>query len=1045
MLASLDTASYIIIGGFSLFLGSLFFVQRFANNKVIADEKRITNLRQALYELRQNPQLIQQIDSRMKEDSTTYQLWQEFYKSFVTTPDSATQEMTKFRVYRAEYLFNNATLLNEIGSKRYSATSSTLLGVGLLGTFIGLGYGLLNLDMSNAEQLKESMNTLISAAGAKFATSILGLFLSLWFGRYERNLEHEMSLEIKRIQEILDYLIPEKNAEQSLLNLEQLTSQTNNYLKKIHENNNTTNQLLDDLKQFLTQQANAQATFYSNSENFYKGIFAVQTATYQELQTSRQTNQEQLTGLVSLSSSQNAYLQNILAENQQQNTALTDVLTVLPTIGSIKKQDEQIEVLNGLALDINEKLKETLASSIIEPMSTAVQRLEKNIGGDENATLHNAVSQLAKPLGEIVTTLPNISNIEKQDEQIEILNGLSLDINEKLKETLASSIVEPMSTAVQRLEKNIGGHEEAGQTLYDAVNRMSSGIGDGFADKLQEILQNTITGIQGQAGNEAKAFTDNAQSLSQLIDQMKESMIDFNSNLTHHIGLISQENQNATKDIANATTAVFNDLNHKIENIAQKNSETTSMITNVTTQMVNQLQTHFQQLNNENQNTTFVLQNATTSMVASLENKINQICENTNTTAEMLTNQTKQMTQDITNALEPVTTSFEKLTRLIDNSEQHLKVVPQHLETFKATTENLVHSANSTLSASKLLNQSSMQLNSGLSGANTNLITSAIKMSDTIKPLTESLNKLPTELNQTVIQLQNLSEKMEGMSQAFEPITTSFAGLDTLISNSKEQLKNVPEYLSSFNLSASKLAETANSTFLASEKLKNSSSQLSSGFIMASTNLTTSAQEMSNAIKPLTESLGNLPTTLNQTVQNMTSISQEMANISTTSAQTYENLATQYQELIEKNKQSAEDFSAVLTTVQDKMTNIIVDFGEISTRIFENYEDLIHKLMEEFEQSRLAYQQKSDENLEKSLEAFAQRIEEYQKSMSEHLEKMLEKFSDSIKTYQDSTDELIAKVLAQFDKSLQEFAKGLSDAINELNESLEDLSHRISK
>lgn len=1027
---NLDSSSWAIIGFFSTPIVGIFIYQCLFNSDINKDKQRVKKLHQALYKLRPNPKNLTQIDSCMKEDSTTHQLWQDFYKSFVTAPD----EIIKFRVYRADYFFNNNTLLTQIGSKRYSATTSTLLGIGLLGTFCGLSYGLFNLDMSNAEQLKESMNTLISAAGAKFFTSILGLVFSLIFGWYERNLEHQMSFKIKEIQEILDSLIPEKNAEQSLLNLEQLTSQTNSYLKKIHENNNTTNQLLDDLKQFLTKQADAQATFYSNSENFYKGIFAVQTATHQELQTSR----EQLTGLVSLSSSQNAYLQNIQAENQQQNTALTGVLTVLPTIGSIEKQDEQIEVLNGLALDINEKLKETLASSIVEPMSTAVQRLEKNIGGDENATLHYAVSQLAKPLDEIVTTLPNISNIEKQDEQIEILNGLSLDINEKLKETLASSIVEPMSTAVQRLEKNIGGHEAEGETLYDAVNRMSSGIGDGFADKLEEILQNTITGIQGQAGNEAKAFTDNAQSLSQLIDQMKENMIDFNSNLTHHIGLISKENQNATQDIANATTAVFKDLNDKIENITQKNSEATGIITNVTTQMVDQLQTHFQQLNEENQNTTFVLKNATTSMVASLEDRINQICENTNTTAEMLTNH-------ITNALEPVTTSFEKLTKLIDDSEQHLKVIPQHLETFKGTTANLVHSANRTLSASELLNKSSMQLNSGLSSANTNLTTSAIKMSDTIKPLTESLNKLPTELNQTVIQLQNLSEKMGEMSKAFEPITTSFAGLDTLISNSKEQLKNVPEYLSSFKQSASKLAETANSTFLASEKLENSSSQLSSSFITASTNLTTSAQEMSNAIKPLTESLGNLPTTLNQTVQNMTSISQEMANISTTSAQTYENLATQYQDLINKNEQSVEKFSAVLTEVQDKMTKTIVDFGDISTRIFENYEGLIRKLMEEFEQSRLAYQEKSDENLEKSLEAFAKRIEEYQESTSEHLKEILKEFRESIKTYQDNADEHIAKVFAQFDKSLQEFAKGLSNAINELNESLEDLSHRISK
>ena len=54
--------------------------------------------------------------------------------------------------------------------------SGTLVGLGLLGTFAGLTYGIQGFKSDSAEQIQSSINGLLEGMGTAFLTSLVGMF-----------------------------------------------------------------------------------------------------------------------------------------------------------------------------------------------------------------------------------------------------------------------------------------------------------------------------------------------------------------------------------------------------------------------------------------------------------------------------------------------------------------------------------------------------------------------------------------------------------------------------------------------------------------------------------------------------------------------------------------------------------------------------------------------------------------------------------------------------------------------------------------------------
>jgi hypothetical protein len=168
------------------------------------------------------------------KDSGLVDLWNEFDESLIKTTNQYTGKIEIRNSIDAEYFFNKHTLLTHLGTKYYAAIPSILLGIGLIGTFFGLFYGLVQLNMSgDAKTLQISMATLINAAGVKFAASIWGLGLSLAFTYYEKYSESKLEQRIEKIQWLVNKAFKRQTAEQSLAVMENESKQQTSILNNL--------------------------------------------------------------------------------------------------------------------------------------------------------------------------------------------------------------------------------------------------------------------------------------------------------------------------------------------------------------------------------------------------------------------------------------------------------------------------------------------------------------------------------------------------------------------------------------------------------------------------------------------------------------------------------------------------------------------------------------------------------------------------------------------------------------------------------------------
>lgn len=117
----------------------------------------------------------------IKKDKLFKQVWKDYQESFIEFNGGKKTDEFSYDYFNEKHLLSANTNLRLINS-----IPATLVGFGILGTFIGLTYGISNFQTSSTEQIKDSIETLLSGMGTAFVSSIYGMLLSLVFTFFER-------------------------------------------------------------------------------------------------------------------------------------------------------------------------------------------------------------------------------------------------------------------------------------------------------------------------------------------------------------------------------------------------------------------------------------------------------------------------------------------------------------------------------------------------------------------------------------------------------------------------------------------------------------------------------------------------------------------------------------------------------------------------------------------------------------------------------------------------------------------------------------------
>jgi biopolymer transport protein ExbB/TolQ len=118
---------------------------------------------------------------KILKDAYLSSAWKDYNESFIDFNDEE-----KTDDYSYEYFNEKNLMASNSNFKLINSIPNILVGLGILGTFVGLTYGISNFNTGSTEQIKSSIQILLSGMGTAFISSIYGMFFSLLFTFFEK-------------------------------------------------------------------------------------------------------------------------------------------------------------------------------------------------------------------------------------------------------------------------------------------------------------------------------------------------------------------------------------------------------------------------------------------------------------------------------------------------------------------------------------------------------------------------------------------------------------------------------------------------------------------------------------------------------------------------------------------------------------------------------------------------------------------------------------------------------------------------------------------
>ena len=616
---ALDAADWIITA-FILFLWFIFGIAIYKLWKSKrADEVMVSLLHDELFKRKGSIEDgYNDFVESLKKDDELSGLWNEYDESLIKTTNPLTNKTEIRNSIDAEYFFNKHTLLTHLGTKYYASIPSILLGIGLIGTFFGLFYGLVQLNMggNDTKLLQDSMAKLINAAGVKFAASIWGLGLSLAFTFYEKYSEGKLEQRIEKIQWLVNTAFKRKTAEQSLAVMEFESKQQTTELRNlsISLTDDSVNKLSDALGQKIKETleiaigepiqhmmrnmgGTAEHTLYDTmksfsgglGDEFVSGMRNMMNEVLAEIRQTTGTDAEQLqktlttltTTLSELKETfdeQNSKAKqatdetlnalsdglmkigsSVAAQNEGLQTSMEKILGLVETQGNAHK--ENTDHLGDKTIKISETIDTTL-TGIRETLEKLTDSIHETFKGMQE-TIEQSKNQLA-PVPEYLRQFASSS--------------------ESLKASAASA-----DSGAQKLSQSVGGLDTANGVLKASMA--------GFAAALL-AQQSNMTDVSEQLGQTVEYAGDItqstqatyerlAQSYNELLEKNSQSIVGFTEQVKEYKkqadeGIAAYQSQTDAnikttlgafdaqlKDFASSLSGAIAELNATVEDLSE--------------------------------------------------------------------------------------------------------------------------------------------------------------------------------------------------------------------------------------------------------------------------------------------------------------------------------------------------------------------------------------------------------------------------------------------------------------------------------------------
>ena len=409
-----------------------------------------------------------------------------------------THDGKKSNIPASEYINDYSVCkYNKLNLRMLDTAAGTLVGLGLLGTFLGLTLGIKGFDSSNTERINESIQGLLAGMGTAFLTSLLGMTFSILFTAADKALRHRLYKDVKEITDRLDseYYIDDL----VLANINQ---------------QNIVNQLYKALKNDLQQQALeiANKLTYTNAEG---QNVTIGNAIREILTENTKQSKALMSFSTDLAMELNQGFDETLSRQMQKKIVPLMESVDATTKAVVEHIDKMADTVSSPATDMMQNVVNELKQS----MQSLLNEFSTGLSGSATSELENLAMQLGtatQAMADFPKNMENISatlqvTIEEVKHAISEISNTSANANSTAMQQMQEQITYAtgaISNAITEVKEVMSGISQSSQ---EQSNQMVSKLADA-AEKMGSFLTGTISTLSNSVQQSVKGITDDINS-----------------------------------------------------------------------------------------------------------------------------------------------------------------------------------------------------------------------------------------------------------------------------------------------------------------------------------------------------------------------------------------------------------------------------------------------------------------------------------------------------------------------------------------------------
>ena len=498
------------------------------------------------------PSIKQELKSKFDRNKELADAWREFEDSLVTRNHNENQRV--YKTDEASLFFSEERLLDQhLNLRFWNSVPALLVGLGILGTFVGLVWGLIpfsDVDFTNTDKIREAIKELLSGVSTAFVTSVWGMLTSLAFNGLEKWRISRVSQSIANLQRELDRLFTLTTQEEISFRQEDELAQQTAALKSFSTDlaNDIKSAMAEGRQQILTELHNAPEAFSDAMvEHLAPSLNNLNTAVKELRETKEESSTDAIRQLVeqfqkSISGSITAQMESLADRISQ----VSEGLMTLPDqmTHMIESIQVQINQARGLLTSTSEEQTEQM-KDMIDKMLNAYQRTIETQQLGLSETTNQSIQTLQRTIAELQQSLTSTASQTAEESQgmvtrmLEFIESAANRADDQLirriadMEGISAQSIQTLETAIAELQQALT--STASQTAEESqgmVTRMLEFI-ESAANRADDQLIRRIADMEGISAQSIQtletAIAELQQSLTSTLDAQQQTIKNITS------------------------------------------------------------------------------------------------------------------------------------------------------------------------------------------------------------------------------------------------------------------------------------------------------------------------------------------------------------------------------------------------------------------------------------------------------------------------------------------------------------------------------------